>query len=139
MYRYLTKPTPVDELVIVLRDAAREKSHAMARQDMPPRRHGYLAQPPAGQPEPASGGDRRPAVVLLLAASAAPPPTGLVDLLARPRAATAAADPVAGYANYRQLAVGESIADHYSARSPSARAWRAANRRDRARRGGAPS
>jgi len=52
----------------------------------------------------------------LLLAALLPPAAGLVALLDTPRAPVPEGDPVAGYASYREIEPGETIADHYIAR-----------------------
>ena len=116
VFRFLTKPVPVEELVAVLGEADRERAHRLARR----------AAPLRSDRAPRSG--RRPgrrAVVLtvmlaglaaLLLAAILPPAPGLVRLLGTPRLAEQAGDPLAGYAAYRELDPGDSIADHYVAR-----------------------
>jgi sodium-dependent dicarboxylate transporter 2/3/5 len=117
-FRYLTKPTPVDTLAAALRDAARERAHARARQDLPAVRHGSWRRRLLGSQ------NLRPAVIVLglalvLTAMLAPPPGALIDLVARGKAplsegaAAAVDDPLAGYPHYRDMPPGASIGDRY--------------------------
>jgi sodium-dependent dicarboxylate transporter 2/3/5 len=116
VYRYLEKPADPDHLVRVLRRARREKVHAMARQDMPvpsrPSRWGRLI----------GSNNHRPLIIalgalLILLCAVIPPPQQLVDLVSAKKTAPVAGAPAdlhVGYSEYRDMAVGESIADRYS-------------------------
>jgi len=115
-FRFLAKPVPLAELETVLWEADREHAHALARRDTP------LQRDKRRPPRP-----RRPhrrtvmlGVILaglaaLLLAAVLPPASGLVALLDTPRGADAdaASDPLAGYAGWRQMDPGRTIADHY--------------------------
>ncbi len=116
-FRFLAKPVPVEDLEPVLWEADREHAHALARRDAPLQRDKRRVPRPRRPNRRtvclgvvAAGG-----LALLLAASL-PPAAGLVSLLDTPRAVVRDGDPIAGYASWRELDEGESIADHFVAR-----------------------
>ena len=55
-------------------------------------------------------------VVFLIATYLVPPPAGLVSLLGEPKTGDRLTDQTAGYADYRNLGQGETIAEYYRAR-----------------------
>lgn len=116
VFHYLAKPARLDELIRTIDAAAREKSRARARQDMPVRKHQrhwktWLV----------GSHNLRPVIIILgvmLLATAyfVPPPASLVALLSEAKTGVRQQDEAAGYASYRELDPGESIADFYLAR-----------------------
>lgn len=118
-FKYLQKPCEVEELAAVLDEAKEEVVYAKARHEM------------AHQPE-----DRRSTlrwfmgshnsrplfillgIVLFCALAIPTPPARLVELVGMPRAAPEATaqgvDPIMGYASYRELRPGQTIAEFYS-------------------------
>ncbi len=114
VFRFLAKPLPVDELEPVLWEADREHAHALARRDAP------LRKDKRRPPRPLRPNRRTVVLTIMLAgllslvlAAFLPPAPRLVTLLATPRAAERADDPIAGYASYGELDPGDTIADHY--------------------------
>jgi len=112
VFCYLSKPVLLDELIQVIRDAGREKSHARARQDMPARK------PTDWKKWLIGSQNLRPLMIMigvgiLMASAFLPLPAGLVDLLDAPRTGDLAVDPNAGYPAYQELGDGGTIANHY--------------------------
>ena len=112
VFRYLAKPVPLDELVRIIREAGREKFHALARQDMPAVKHSGWKNRLKGTQ------NLRPLMIILgvlvmLTAGLMPKPENLVRLLNEPKTGDARADAMAGYPAYQELADGETIAEHY--------------------------
>jgi sodium-dependent dicarboxylate transporter 2/3/5 len=115
VYRYLSKPVPVEELVKVIRDAGREKIHALSRLNMPSVRHRHWKKKLIGTR------NLRPGVIaagvaILLAAAFLPPPGSLVRLLEDPKTGNPAADATAGYPGYRDMGSGDTITGHLKER-----------------------
>ena len=115
-YRYLEKTADIGLIVDALAEARHEKLRTMARHDM------ALPTLASARARLWGGPNHRPAVVilgmvLLAAAYVLPPPAGLVALLGAPKSAPEAVaatdDAAAGYAEYREMAPGESIASRY--------------------------
>ena len=109
VFRFLAKPVPVEQLETVLWEADRERARACVRRDTPlrarrrvsPRRRATIL------------GVMSAALAVLLLAAFLPPASGLVQLVDLPRQTERQGDPLAGYAAYRDLDPGESIADHF--------------------------
>ncbi|MBU8869652.1 MAG: anion permease [Gemmatimonadales bacterium] len=115
VFRYLAKPTPMDELVLTIRAAAREKVHALAKQDMPSKRYRDRWSRFFGSQ------NLRPIVILLglviLSGSALLPiPEGMTLLLGRAKSTDLVADPIGGYSEYMEMEPGQTIAGHYVGR-----------------------
>ena len=111
-FKFMSKPVRLDELVAAVRAAAIEKTHDLARQDMPVRKHRRWTDRLVGSH------NLRPAVILagvaiLLIAYLAPPPSGLVALLQTPKAGAADDSAVRAYSEYRDMPPGRTIAAHY--------------------------
>ncbi|MEN8005864.1 MAG: SLC13 family permease [Candidatus Krumholzibacteriota bacterium] len=111
VYRYLAKPVPMNELVTIIRDAGREKGHAMARQHMPAVKHRHWKKWLIGTQ------NLRPLVIvlgvlILLTAALMPVPGNLARILGEPKTGNPKADAIAGYPAYRELDNRETIADH---------------------------
>lgn len=121
-FKYLQKPCEVDELAAVLDEAKDEVVYAKARHEI------------VHQPEDRRGRLRwflgshnsRPLFILLgialfCALAIPPPPARLVELVATPKAAAAldagSPDPIMGYASYRDMQPGQTIASYYSAKN----------------------
>jgi sodium-dependent dicarboxylate transporter 2/3/5 len=122
-YRYLEKSADVGLIVAALAEARHEKLRVMARHDM------ALPTLASARARLWGGHNHRPAVVilgmvLLGLAYLLPPPPGLVALLGAPKSVPAASvaydDPSAGYAEYREMDQGETIATHYVRRHGTA-------------------
>jgi len=119
-FKYLQKPCDVEELVAVLEEAKEQSVYAKARHEMAhqPRERRSFRQFLAGSH------NSRPGFILLgvaifLATILMPPPSRLVELLGMEKSAPTAVggvvgDPILGYAAYREMAVGETIAEFYS-------------------------
>ena len=113
-FAYLEKPCETDRLVETLQAAARERRWALARRDMPPVEGRSLAARLWGVQ------GLRPAVLvvgllLFSGLALAPVPAGLGALLSTPRAAAGGADRIGGYAGYRKMRVGETVAERHLA------------------------
>jgi sodium-dependent dicarboxylate transporter 2/3/5 len=113
VYRYLRKPVPIQDLIRTIEDAAREKSHARARLEMPlVHHHTHWWKRLLGSQ------NLRPAVILLgvlvlLTAGLMPQPTGLGQLMEAPKTGQRANDISAGHPAYRDMAVGQTIPGHF--------------------------
>ncbi len=118
-FKYLQKPCDVEELAAVLEQAKEQVVYAKARHEM------------AYQPKESrsvwrwlmGSHNSRPVfilagVALFLAMTLTPPPDRLVELVGMPKstpeAAAQATDPIMGYANYREMTPGQSIAGFYT-------------------------
>jgi sodium-dependent dicarboxylate transporter 2/3/5 len=119
VYRYLEKPCDLDELCEVLETAKAEVGFAKARHEIahhPPEARSTLRWFMGSH-------NSRPlfillGVVLFLAATLSSPPSRLVELLGAaksdPALVTSTPDPTLGYASYREIAPGQTIAGFYS-------------------------
>ncbi len=111
-YAYLEKPCDLERLIQVV-DAAREdKVHVLAKYEIPPQHRGSLRKWLIGSH------NSRPGIVILAAVLfaailVAPSPARLVELLSAPKTGQLS-DLNVGYASYRKMQSGESIADYYS-------------------------
>lgn len=111
-FAYLTKPCETEELLQTLDAAAQEKRYAMARREIPrPEKKGIRSLLSGVQ-------NWRPGILLLGAAIIAtlyfiPVPDSLMVLLETPKTG-APTDPMASYPHFAQMAVGETVAEHYS-------------------------
>ncbi len=117
-FKYLQKPCEVEELVSVLDDAQKEVIHAKDRHEIP-RQVGW------GAPGKWLIGNHnsRPLFIILgfalfVALLLAPTPASLVQLVSvektAPNPVGTMSDEIAGYADYRNMAAGETIAEYYS-------------------------
>jgi sodium-dependent dicarboxylate transporter 2/3/5 len=116
-FRYLQKPCDVDEVIQALEAATEEVGYARDRHEIPrPLERRSVWRMLIG-----SHNSRPGFVVLGLAIFAAivygPTPARLLHLLGAPKsapeAATAARDEIMGYAAYREMAPGQTIANYY--------------------------
>ncbi len=119
-FKYLEKPCDVDELTAVLEEAKEQVVYAKARHEM--------AYQPAESRSLWSwllgSHNSRPLFIMLggmifLTALVAPPPARLLDLVGVPKSAPQASaampvDRIMGYASYREMAPGQTIAEFYS-------------------------
>lgn len=118
-FRYLQKPCDIDELASVLEEAREEVVFAKARHE--------IAHQPVERRSLfrwfLGSHNSRPLFILLgiavfLTMVLPSPPRRLVELVGAEKAQTAVeegvADPIMGYAYYRDLEPGENIAEHYS-------------------------
>ena len=119
-FRYLEKPCDVEELTRVVEEARQEGVYARARLEV----HGREDAPSAWRWLVGSH-NSRPLFILLGAAlfSAlvlAPVPARLVELVSAPKTMRTSPDqpldPHFGYADYRRLEAGESVATYYARR-----------------------
>ena len=111
-YRYLEKPCPLPQLIEVIDQARRDVVHAMARHEVPHVAKRSVWSWLVGAPQ------SRPGVILLglvlfALLAAMPPPQRLVDLVSMPKTGQVS-DAHMGYADYRKLASGQTIADYYA-------------------------
>lgn len=117
-FRYLQKPCELEELITVLGEAKEEAAHAKARYE--------IAYQPAGRKSVwrwlLGSHNSRPLFLLLGAALLAgivlaPPPVRMLELLSAGKSGQAVsrgmADPIMGYASYRDMRPGETIAEYY--------------------------
>jgi solute carrier family 13 (sodium-dependent dicarboxylate transporter), member 2/3/5 len=118
-FKYLQKPCDVEELVTVIEEAKEHVVYAKARHEMAhqPRERRSLRQWLIGSH------NSRPGFILLgialfLTITLTPPPSRLVELLGTEKSAPAeidvAGEPILGYAAYREMEVGQTIAQFYS-------------------------
>jgi sodium-dependent dicarboxylate transporter 2/3/5 len=118
-FKYLQKPCDVEELAAVLEQAKEQVVYAKARHEVAyqPRESRSLWRWLVGSH------NSRPLFLLIGAAVflgviLTPPPSRLVELVGAPRsspdAVAQAPDPILGYANYREMSPGQSIASFYS-------------------------
>ena len=111
VFAYLEKPSPIEEIVDTLRRAAEEHVYAMAK-------HEITVVPGAGFKQWLIGvQNARPGVMLLglalfLAVVLMPPPAQLVNFLSSPKGGEGV-ESIAGYSDYRKMAVGETITEYY--------------------------
>ena len=110
-YTYLNKPYQFDQLVEVLEQARADKVHAMARHEIATPVRGSLRRWLIGSH------NSRPGIILaglliLVAMLVAPVPDRLAELLSTPKTGQMT-DANFGYASYRKMADGETIATYY--------------------------
>ncbi len=111
-YSYLQKPCDFEELTKVIDAARRDKIHALERHEIPHIQKGSLWGWLKGSH------NSRPGVIILglvlfVALMFMPTPGRMLLLLSTPKTGEIT-DPNLGYAGYRKMQVGESIAEHYS-------------------------
>ena len=113
-FRYLQKPCELEQLTGAINEGLEEVVRARDRHEIP-RRH------PRVTPWTFLLGSHgsRPLFILLglalfVGVTAAPAPARLLALLGAP-ATGEQTDPIFGYAEYRKMAAGQTIAEHYSA------------------------
>ncbi|HKJ02303.1 MAG TPA: response regulator, partial [Longimicrobiales bacterium] len=118
-FKYLEKPCELEELSAILDEAQTEVAYAKARHEIP-------HQPEARRSSLRwflGGHNSRPLFILLgillfCALIFPSPPARLVELLSLPKAAPGAAavvaDPIMGYAAYREMRPGQTISDFYA-------------------------
>ena len=112
VFHYLEKPCALDDLIKVVREALVERGHALARHEIPDIKKTGIKDWLVGVH------NARPGIILfglLLFAGVAfmPTPKGLTTFLVSPKTG-AMGEVVAGYSDYRQMEVGQSIAQHYA-------------------------
>ncbi len=112
-YAYLEKPCETEQLIATIEAARQEKTYAMARHEIPVVKGRSVWDWLWGT------NGSRPGMIMLGALLFAalylmPPPSGLVTLLGAPKTEQATGDANAGYAHYRKLKVGETVAQFYS-------------------------
>ncbi len=113
VFRYLQKPCPMDELLPAIKSARQEWDYALARHEIPNLRkkrtvRGWLIGVNNARP-----GVMMLGVIAFLAIVFAARPGKLVEMLGQDKTGQVG-DPVAGYADYRKMKAGESIAEYYS-------------------------
>ena len=111
-YTYLQKPYDFEELVKVIETAREDKAVVMAKHEVPQVEKGSLWKWLVGSH------NSRPGVIILGVLVFAlllvlPPPERMVELLSAPKTGQIS-DPNMGYASYRKMKDGETIADYYS-------------------------
>lgn len=110
-YTYLNKPYDIDNLISVLENARADKVHAMARHEIAAPVRGSLRQWLVGSH------NSRPGIIiagalLLLLMLLTPAPDRLTELLSAPKTGQMT-DVNFGYASYRKMSDGETIATYY--------------------------
>lgn len=111
-YSYLEKPTDFEAVVKTIEAAREDKVHVMARHEVPQVEKGSLWKWLVGTH------NSRPGVILLgvllfCTLLFIPAPQRMLELLSAPKTGQAT-DPIVGFANYRQMKEGETIAEYYS-------------------------
>jgi len=120
-FKYLQKPCDLDELVGVIEEAKEQVVYAKARHE--------VAYHPADSPSlwqwMVGSHNTRPlfillGVVLFLAVVLTPPPARLLELVGTPKStpevAAQSPDVIIGYALYREMEPGQTIASYYSSK-----------------------
>ncbi len=112
VFCYLEKPSALDDLITVIEDAAAERIHAMARHEIPVIQRQGLRDWLIGVH------NARPGVLLLgvllfFGLLLLPVPRQLHTFLVSPKTGYAG-EAIAGYSNYHQMNVGQSIAEYYA-------------------------
>ncbi len=111
-FAYLEKPCEMEELLRTIETAREERPHVMARYEIPDVEKGSFKKWLIGSH------NSRPGIIFLgilifTVLLLAPAPQRLLDILSAPKTGQMT-DPNLGYAAYRQMNQGESIADYYS-------------------------
>ncbi|MBD3402603.1 response regulator [candidate division GN15 bacterium] len=111
-YSYVSKPYDLDSLVTLIEGARDDKVHAMARHEIPPVQRDSIWKWLVGSH------NSRPLIIgigLLIFFSIVfmPTPDRMLTLLSTEKTGELT-DPNFGYAAYRNMEVGESVAEHYS-------------------------
>jgi sodium-dependent dicarboxylate transporter 2/3/5 len=111
-FAYLQKPCDIEELITTVEAARREKQYAMARHEIP------LVKSRSFRAWLWGTHNSRPGIMILGVVLFAlllfmPAPNSLLQILSTPKSGTAG-DATAGYAYYRSMKDGQTIADYYS-------------------------
>ena len=114
-YAYLEKPCEMDKLLETIEAAREDRPHVMARHEIPLVEKGSLKKWLIGSH------NSRPGVIILgalifAAMLLSPSPQRLVDILSAPKTGEIT-DINMGFAGYRQMNEGETVADHYSSKN----------------------
>jgi len=112
VFAYVEKPCDINQMIDVIRDAAEERIRALNRHEIPDIKRHSLKEWFIGVP------NARPGIILLgviifALLAAMPVPRKMAGYLTTPKAGTLGEE-IAGYAEYRKMAVGQSIAEYYS-------------------------
>ena len=112
VFCYLEKPCTLDELIKVVREALEERVNALSRHEIPDIKRSGLKDWLIGVH------NARPGIVLLCLLFFAglvfmPTPTQLENFLITKKTGKMG-EPIAGYSDYRQIDVGQSIAEYYT-------------------------
>ncbi|MBW2487053.1 MAG: response regulator, partial [Deltaproteobacteria bacterium] len=112
VFYYLEKPSALDDLIKVVRQALEERVNALARHEIPAIKTGGLKQWLIGVH------NARPGIILLglilfAAVVLMPTPRQLQTFLVSPKTGKMG-EAIAGYSDYRQMEVGQSIAEYYA-------------------------
>ncbi|MCU0303442.1 MAG: SLC13 family permease [Thermoanaerobaculales bacterium] len=111
VFSYLEKPSSIDEIVDTVNRAAAERVYAMAKHEITVVPSGGLKQWLVGVPN-ARPGALLLGVAIFLAIILMPPPAQLVTFLSTPKGSSDI-EAIAGYADYRKMAAGETITEYY--------------------------
>ena len=111
-YGYLEKPCEMEKLLAMIESAREDRPYVMARHEIPHASKGSLKKWLIGSH------NSRPGIIILGALIFAamlltPPPRRLLDIISAPKTGEMT-DINVGFAGYRQMNDGETIADYYS-------------------------
>ena len=112
VFHYMQKPCVLDQLIEMIEAARRERIYAMARHEIPEIKTGSLRRWLVG------AHNRRPGLIILgflilALIMFAPAPKRLIQWLNMQKT-DKVGEPLMGYADYRKMELGKTIAQHYS-------------------------
>jgi sodium-dependent dicarboxylate transporter 2/3/5 len=115
VFQYLEKPCPLDDLIKVIDRALEERINALARHEIPEAKRSGIKEWLVGVH------NARPGIIilgLLIFAGFAmmPTPQGLTHFLLAKKTGLIG-EPVAGYSDYRQMELGQSIGEFYASKA----------------------
>jgi sodium-dependent dicarboxylate transporter 2/3/5 len=115
VFHYMQKPCALEELIQVINAARQERVYAMARHEIPQVQRGSFKRWLMG------AHNARPGFILLgflifAAIIASPPPSRLLALISTPKTEESH-QAIMGYADFRNMQVGQTISDFYSERA----------------------
>ena len=115
VFRYIEKPCPVDVLVQAIQQALAERSHALARHEIPEVEGRSLWRWLVGAHN-ARPGIIALGVVLFLLIAYMPTPKSMETLLTTPKQ-NQMGEAIAGYSDYTKMKPGQTISDFYATKS----------------------
>lgn len=115
VFHYLQKPCGVEELIDIIEAARQERIYAMARHEIPEIKKGSLKEWLIGAHNARPGFIILGAILFALIAFT-PPSQHLIDLLNTPKKVEGSSK-IAGYAEYKSMKEGQTIAEYYSQRA----------------------
>jgi solute carrier family 13 (sodium-dependent dicarboxylate transporter), member 2/3/5 len=111
VFDYVEKPCDLDSMIKVIREAAEERKHALARHEIPDIKRSNIKEWFIGVP------NARPGIillgVLLFAIIALMPIPHQLEIYLTIEKTGKIGDEIAGYAEYRKMKIGQTIADYY--------------------------